>query len=256
MDKDNRLLAEAYESVQNYLIKEAKASGSNLQKTIKYLENEKQVLLITTSTRPPSSKDDIPKSTQLARFIQSQVGPNKCKIIDAASLNILPCTGNVSSAEGNQCGLKGALLKDKEKNPSGYHRCWVSWKHKDDELWKISKELFESSCVIFFGPIRWGQMNGIYQKLIERLNWIENRKTSLQEGNIVKDIKAGIITVGHNWRGKEVVDTQKEVFKFFGFKVPNELSWYWQYSENENLETLESYKKDIKAFEKSFDLKY
>ena len=251
--KDLELLQEAYFQV---FLSEARASDSELAKTIKYIEDEKQVLLVTTSTRPPSSKDDIPKSTQLARFIQSQVGTNKCKIIDASSLNILPCTGNVSSAEGNQCGLKGALLKDKEKNPSGLHRCWVSWKHKDDELWKITKELFESSAVIFFGPIRWGQMNGIYQKLIERLNWIENRKTSLQEGNIVKDIKAGIITVGHNWRGKEVVDTQKEVFKFFGFKVPNELSWHWQYSKNENLESLESYKQDIKAFEKSFELKY
>lgn len=251
--KDTKLLQEAYFSV---LLNEARASDSELAKTIKFLETEKQVLLITTSTRPSSSKDDIPKSTQLARFIQSQVGPNKCKIIDASNLNILPCTGNVSSAEGNQCGLKGALLKDKEKNPSGLHRCWVSWKHKDDELWKITKELFESSTVIFFGPIRWGQMNGIYQKLIERLNWIENRKTSLQEGNIVKNINAGVITVGHNWRGKEVVDTQKEVFKFFGFKIPNELSWHWQYSKNENLESLDSYKQDIKAFDKDFDLKY
>ncbi len=253
MQRDYKLLQEAYEAM---LLNEADIKDSKLAKTITYLEKEKQVLLITTSTRPPSSKDDIPKSTQLARFIQSQVGPNKCTIIDASSLNILPCTGNVSSSEGNQCGVKDALLKDDTKNPSGLHRCWVSWKHKDDELWKITKELFNSSAVVFFGPIRWGQMNGIYQKLIERLNWIENRKTSLQEGNIVKNIKAGIITLGHNWRGKEVVNTQKDVFKFFGFQVPSELSWYWQYSQNENLETLESYKKDVAAFEKAFDLKY
>jgi len=105
-------LQEAYYQI---FLAEARASESDLAKTIAFLEKEKQVLLITTSTRPPSSKDDIPKSTQLARFIQSQVGTNKCKIIDASSLNILPCTGNVSSAEGNQCGLKGALLKDKKK---------------------------------------------------------------------------------------------------------------------------------------------
>jgi multimeric flavodoxin WrbA len=240
----------------DYLITEAKVSDSNLSKTISYLEKEKQVLLITTSNRPEHNKDDIPKSTQLARFVQSRVGANKCEIIDAASLNILPCVGNVSSSEGNTCGLKGALLKDKEKNPSGYHRCWVSFSNEKDELWKISKSLFDSTAVIFFGPIRWGQMNGIYQKLIERLNWIENRRTSLQEGNIVKDIKAGIITIGHNWRGKEVVDMQKEVYKFFGFKVPDEISWHWQYTSNENLESLESYKQDIKAFEKIFDLKY
>jgi len=241
---------------EDYLIAEAKIEDSKLSKTISFLEKEKKALLITTSTRSPSSKDDIPKSTQLARFIQSRVGTNKCEIIDAADLNIYPCTGNVSSAEGNQCGLKGALLKDKEKNPTGYHRCWVSWKHKDDDLWKISKSLFESSAVIFFGPVRWGQMNGIYQKLIERLDWIENRHTTLGESNIVKNIKAGIIVLGHNWNCKEVVETQKKVYDFFGFKVPNELSWFWQYSSNENLETLESYKKDIASFEKTFELKY
>lgn len=240
----------------DYLITEAKVVDSSLSKTISFLENEKQVLLITTSTRPEHKKDDIPKSTQLARFIQSRVGTNKCEIIDAASLNILPCVGNVSSAEGNTCGLKGALLKDKDKNPSGLHRCWVSYGNEKDELWKISKSLFNSSAVIFFGPVRWGQMNSIYQKLIERLNWIENRRTSLQEGNIVGNIKAGIITLGHNWRGKEVVNTQKDVFKFFGFKVPEEISWHWQYSSNPNLESLDSYKQDNKAFEKVFDLKY
>lgn len=240
----------------DYLITEAKITDSSLSKTISFLENEKQVLLITTSTRPEHKKDDVPKSTQLARFIQSRVGTNKCEIIDAASLNILPCVGNVSSAEGNTCGLKGALLKDKDKNPSGNHRCWVSYSNKEDELWKISKSLFSSSAVIFFGPVRWGQINGIYQKLIERLNWIENRRTSLGEGNIVKDIKAGIIAVGHNWRGKEVVATQKEVYRFFGFQVPDELNWHWQYSSNPNLESLESYKLDNKAFTKVFDLKY
>ncbi len=238
------------------LIAEAKEAARKLEKTISYLQDERKVLLITTSTRPPSSKNDIPKSTQLARFIQSNVGSNKCTILDASALNILPCTGNVSSAEGNQCGAKGALLKDKQKNPSGYHRCWVSWKHKDDELWKISKELFESSSVLFFGPIRWGQMNGIYQKVIERLNWIENRKTSLGESNIVKNIKAGIIVLGHNWRCSEVVNVQKDVYKFFGFQVPNELSWSWQFSSDENLESLESYKKDSKQFDKEFELKY
>jgi len=238
------------------LLCEGKEAAESLKKTIAYLEKEEKVLLITTSNRPPSSKEDVPKSTQLARFIQSNLGPNKCEIIDAADLNILPCTGNVSAFEGNCCGVKDALLKDKKKNPSGNHRCWVSWKHEDDELWKISKALFESSCVIFFGPVRWGQMNGIYQKIIERLNWIENRKTTLQEGNIVKNIKAGIIALGHNWKAKEVVETQKEVFKFFGFKVPDELSWFWQFSTNENLETAESYKKDAKEFEKTFNLKY
>jgi multimeric flavodoxin WrbA len=162
--------------------------------------------------------------------------------------------GNVSTADGNHCGVKEALLKNKEKNPSGYHRCWVSYSHKDDELWKITKPLFESTAVIFFMSIRWGQANAFYQKLIERLDWIENRHTTLKESNIVKNIKAGTIAVGQQWNGKEVVDTQKKVLEFYGFKVPKELSWNWQYSDNPYLETKESYINAINVFDRVFKL--
>jgi len=117
-------------------------------------------------------------------------------------------------------------------------------------LWKISKELFESEVVMFFVSVRWGQTNAYYQKLIERLNWIENRHTTLSENNIVKDIDAGIILVGQNWNGENVVKTQKEVYKYFGFNVPKELSWNWQYTSNSNDESKRSYKLAPKEFEK------
>jgi multimeric flavodoxin WrbA len=235
----------------DFLLIEEKFDDSLLLKTIEYLNKEKKVLFLTTSNRPPKS-DDTPKSTQLAKHIQTRLGFEKCNIIDVTELNIYHCVGNVSSKNGNECGVKEANLKNKEKNPTGYHRCWVSYSHKDDDLWKITKSLFESSAVVFFGSIRWGQLNAYYQKLIERLDWIENRHTSLKENNIVKNIKAGVITIGQQWNGNQVVETQKQVLDFYGFKVPEELSWHWQYSDNPNLETLESYKSAIKTFNKIF----
>lgn len=221
----------------------------NIEKTISFLEKKEKVLFLTTSNRYEKSVDDIPKSTQLAYYIQELVGMKKIEIIEVPKLNIYNCEGNVSSAEGNGCGKKEALLKDKDKNPSGYHRCWCSLHHKDDELWKISKPLFESNCVLFFGSVRWGQTNSIYQKLIERLCWIENRHTTLKEQNIVKEINAGIILVGQNWNGEEVVDTQKKVLKFYGFDVVDDICWNWQYTKNSNDESKESYKKAISEFQ-------
>jgi hypothetical protein len=109
-------------------------------------------------------------------------------LIDVPELKIFPCEGNISRKDGNSCGLLKSKLKDKDKNPSGEHRCWASLNNKTDELWKISKELFESDVVIFFSSVRWGQANMYYQNLIERLSWIENRHTTLGESNIVKDI--------------------------------------------------------------------
>jgi multimeric flavodoxin WrbA len=236
-------------SFSSYLT-EAKSSQlkKNIDNSINFLEKKEKVLFLTTSNRWEKAVDDIPKSTLIAQYIQEMIGMKKIEIMDVSKLNIYNCEGNVSSGSGNTCGLKDAVLDDKTKNPSGYHRCWCSINHKDDELWKVSKSLFESDCVVFFGSIRWGQTNAIYQKLIERLCWIENRHTTLKESNILKDISCGIIFTGQNWNGSNVVETQKQVLSFYGFNVENEICWNWQYTENANDESKESYKNAIKDF--------
>jgi multimeric flavodoxin WrbA len=147
-----------------------------------------------------------------------------------------------------------ANLKDKDKNPTGYHRCWASLNEKDDELWKISKELFESNAVIFFTSVRWGQANMFYQKLIERLTWIENRHATLGESNIVENIQSGFICCGQNWKGIDVVDTQKRVHFFYGFKPNDAFYWNWQFTNKITDETEKSYKEAFPAFVKKFDL--
>jgi multimeric flavodoxin WrbA len=221
----------------------------NIEKTINFIEKKNKVLFLTTSNRWEKAADDIPKSTQIAYHIQELVGMKKVEIIDVSKLNIYVCEGNVSGANGNTCGVKDSLLKNSDKNPSGYHRCWCSINNKDDELWKVSKSLFESDCVVFFGSVRWGQTNSIYQKLIERLCWIENRHTTLRESNIVKDINAGIILTGQNWNGSNVIEIQKQVLKFYGFDVNDDISWNWQYTNNANDETKDSYKKSVSEFQ-------
>ncbi len=175
-------------------------------------------------------------------------------LLEIPKLKIFPCEGNVSGIEGNNCGIKDSLLKDDEKNPSGHHRCWASLNNKEDELWKVSKELFESEAVIFFISVRWGQANAFYQKLIERLNWIENMHTTLGEENVVSNIDAGCVIIGQNWNGEQVLETQKQVYEFYGFNVPDDLSFYWQYTQDSNDETQESYKEAPKAFGREFEI--
>jgi len=237
-------------------LSEAFATSKELQNTINFLSGKKQVLLLATSNRYelPNEPIDIPKSTQLAEVIQKSLG-NKATLLDISKLKIHHCEGNISRADGNSCGVKGSLLKDKKKDPSGYHRCWASINNSDDELWKITKDLFESDAVIFFTSVRWGQTNAFYQKLIERLSWIENRHTTLQEDNVVKNIATGFICIGQNWNGEVVVDTQKKVHEFFGFQTPEELYWNWQYTKDSEDESQESYKKSAAEFKKDFKIK-
>ncbi len=223
----------------------------NYKKTLNYLKKKDKILFLTTSNR---WNDEVPKSSSLAYALKEELGNDKVTIIDVSKLKIYPCEGNVSQMGkgGNHCGSKDATLKDKDKNPSGNHRCWASLNHKDDELWKVSKELLDSNVVIFFGSIRWGKMNAIYSTLIERLTWLENRHATLGESNLLSKIEAGIISVGHNWNGKEAVELEKKVLTLFGFNVKEELSWSYQWTKDENDETKEGYKKDIEDFEKEF----
>jgi len=214
-----------------------------LKKTLDVLKKKKKVLLLSCSNRYnwDDNNLDVPKSKLLATYIHEELG-EKSTLIDVTDLKILPCEGNVSRKDGNSCGVLKAKLKDKEKNPSGEHRCWVNINNKSDELWKISKELLESDVVVFFSSIRWGQTNMYYQNLIERLTWLQNRHSTLGESNIIKDIESGFICVGQNWNGENVNNTQMKVHEFYGFKINKDLYWNWQYTKDAHDESLKSYK--------------
>lgn len=225
--------------------------------TISYLASQpsKKVLFITTSTRYPFNTEynkggvelELPKSTELSLFIQNEI-PNKYEWIDIPQLKIYPCEGNVSHNNGNSCGVIDAVLKDKKKNPTGNHRCWASVNDKEDELWRVSKEILNADIILFFASIRWGQTNAEYQKLIERLTWLENRHSTLGEENILEGKQAGFICIGQNWNGANVTQVQKNVLGFYGFDTPDSLFWNWQYTTDLNDETQESYKTSHKQF--------
>ena len=226
-----------------------------LKNTIKELGKYKKVLLLTCSNRGEEvSKTQLPKSSILARVIHNNL--DNSTIIDVTKHKIYPCEGNVSRMEGNVCGIKEALLDDPEKNPSGYHRCWASVHNPDDELWKISKELFESDCVVFFASVRWGAANMFYQKLIERLNWINNRFIPYGEENIIKNISSGFIIIGQHKYGDDIAELQYNNHEYYGFDVNKELYWNWNAEDIEfDDETLQGYFDSYPEFFDEFKIK-
>jgi multimeric flavodoxin WrbA len=226
----------------------------NLKRLYNYLKKSgnKKILFLTTSNRWSGDKE-LPKSSIIAEELMKKLGNERCQIINVSKLKIFPCEGNVSTKRGNTCGLKDAMLTDKEKNTTGHIRCWASLNNKSDEMWKVANAIFESDIIIFFGSVRWGKMNAIYTSLIERLTWLENRHTTLGESNLLKNKEAGIVAVGHNWNGKEAVALEKEVLKYFGFKVPNQLSFNWQFLNNSKDESKRGYLEEFGEFLKEFD---
>lgn len=223
------------------------------QSLIDHLSTKNNVLLITSSNRWVGSEQKA-KSTQLAYDIKDSLPDNNIKVIEADKLNIRCCTGNVSLASGNICGAKDALLKSSEKNPTGQIRCWEA-KHRDDEMYKVANEIFKADAVVFFTSVRWGQTNSIYQKLIERLTWLENRWSCLGESNLLENKDAGIVVIGFNWKDKQVMQTQRSVLEMFGFKTPAKLSMYWQFTDDATDESKQSYKAAVSQFQDDFDVR-
>jgi multimeric flavodoxin WrbA len=218
----------------------------------------KKVLFVTTSTRSEyvSDKGEQPKSSQLAFHIQKLLLRKEIEvqIIDGSKLKIHNCLGCVSELMGNQCGVKKSKVKDKTKNPTGNLRCWASHDYDDDELWKLVNPLYESEAIIFFGSQRWGSVNAIYQKIIERLDWIENMHTALGEPSTIKGKKAGLILIGQNWAVSDALRLQQKVLSFFGFETPSDLFIGWQFTRDENDENLKSYEQAPVTFEESWNL--
>jgi len=221
-----------------------------LKRLYNYLKknDEKKILFLTTSNRWEGEKE-LPKSSMIAKELNNKF--KNCETIDISKLKIFPCEGNVSSHKGNNCGVKEAMLKS--NNPEKFIRCWASVNNKTDEMYKVANAIYDADIIIFFGSIRWGKMNSIYTQLIERLTWLENRHTTLGESNLLKDKECGIIAIGHNWNGEIAVKTEKEVLSFFGFKTPEQLSFNWQFTKDENDESKKGYKDEFNKFLKDFN---
>ena len=215
-------------------------------------DKKKKILFLTTSNRWEGDKE-LPKSSMIAHELIKKLGSDNVELINVAKLKIFPCEGNVSTKRGNTCGLKEAMLKNKSKNPTGNIRCWAALNNESDEMYKVANAIFEADIIIFFGSIRWGKMNSIYTELIERLTWIQNRHFTLGESNLLKDKECGIVAIGHNWNGENSVKLEREVFRFFGFKTPEVLSFNWQWTNDVNDETKKGYLEDFGDFLVEFD---
>lgn len=235
------------------------SESSPIEPFIEELSSVGKVLFVTTSTRSDfvSEKGEKAKSTQLAYHladILKRKGTTKVEVVDAPSLKIYDCLGCVSELNGNMCGVKEAAVKDKSKNPTGNLRCWASHDYEDDELWKIVNPLYEADVVVFFSSQRWGNANAIYQRIIERLDWIENMHSTLGEPSTTSGKKAGFVLIGQNWRVKETLDVQKQVLDFYGFETPTNLFMGWQFTRDSNDESTTSYQAAPQTFDFSWNM--
>lgn len=185
-----------------------------------------KITLISTTTHKEKST-----SKGALALIRKELlkGDHKVSFIDAQSLHIVP---NLSCYAG---GKTNCAAKD-----AGEYRCWAhKLSHDDpkayggkDEMGVIYDAVTSSDVVIFATSVRWGSHSALLQKIIERLNTLENRASVLNEPNPLRNTKLGVVVTGHNAKAQEVASHLLEMFSWLGFNTHTLARFVYQKSDS------------------------
>ena len=174
----------------------------------------RKVFALHTSTHPieKSSSAAVTKAA-LDRMVKATPGA-EVKWIDASKLHIVQ---NLS------CYANG---KPDCANPAaGPYRCWAhheSTRNPEkyggkDQMPVIYDALAWCDTAIFTTSVRWGSRSALCQKVIERMDTLENRGASYGEPYPLRGKKLGVVVTGLHWKTGEVATGLMEALRWFGF---------------------------------------
>lgn len=96
-----------------------------------------------------------------------------------------------------------------------------------DDFGGVLKKIAESDIVIFATPIHWGQPSSIMQKIIERLNQIDDEYLESEKDTVLKHKVAGMVITGHEDGAQHVIGSLANALMWYGFVIPPESATYW-----------------------------
>ena len=154
-------------------------------------------------------------------------------ILDAAKLHVVQ---NLSCYAGG-----GRNCASPEAGP---YRCWAHKNSVDDpakyggedEMPVIYDGIESADVVLWATSVRWMSHSSLLQRLIERMNTLENRASVYGEANPLAGKLAGVIVAGQHYEGQKVAICLQEVFIRLGFTVPLDAQMVWQRTLDLNLE--------------------
>ena len=95
-----------------------------------------------------------------------------------------------------------------------------------DDWADILNKIIEADIVVFATPIWWGQPSSLIQKVIERMDQIDNEYMMSGVSPLTHKV-AGIVVTGHEDGVQHVVGTLANALTWFGFTLPPEMAAYW-----------------------------
>jgi multimeric flavodoxin WrbA len=98
--------------------------------------------------------------------------------------------------------------------------CTITQMHEDDQLDAVYEALVHWADVVLVAtPIRWGSASGLYYKMAERLNCVQNQIT-IRNRILIQNKAAAFIVTGGQDNVQGVVGQLLTFFSELGFLVP------------------------------------
>ena len=182
---------------------------------------------------------------EAARWIKKFSPDADIRVIDANKLHIVQNLSCYASG-GKNCG----------DPKSGPYRCWAHFESMQDpakhggidEMPVIYDGLKWADTVVFATSARWGSHSALCQKIIERMDTLENRGSFWKEGFPMAGKRLGVIVGGLNWKTTTIAQHLMETFRWWKFEVDPQASLVWQFTRDVNYEQTSAVKPSVKAW--------
>ena len=188
-----------------------------------------RILVIYTSTHAVEESSSAALARAAVQRMKDYVPDAQIKLIDASKLHIvqnLSCYSNGKS----HCADPAA----------GKYRCWAHVSSLEDpkkyggidQMPVIYDGLMWADVVIFSTSTRWGMRSALCQKIIERMNTLENRAVAYGESYPLRGKKLGVVCTGVDWRTDDAAASMLDALRWWGFATTPDASCalWWQRS--------------------------
>lgn len=200
-----------------------------------------KILMVSTTTHRENST-----SKMILNHLCEQIGKDHyIDLIDANELHIVPNLSCYSDG-GKNCASKDA----------GKYRCWAHKLSHDnpddykgkDEMGVIYDALDWADVVVWSTSVRWGSHSALMQKIIERMNTLENRHTVYDEKNPLEGKKCGVVVTGHHYEAPKVAEHLINQFGWFGFDTHQSNIITWMRTQDIHHEQIDDNNKALKDY--------
>lgn len=185
------------------------------------------IIVLHTSTHSPLDSSSAALARHGVQAMLETVPGAEVRYIDVTKLRI---------ADNLSCYADGKLMcADPE---AGRYRCWANKSDPTEQMPVVYNALHWADVVIVTTSVRWGSHTAALQRVIERMNTLENQGSVYKQGFPMRGKKLGVVVTGLNWKTGQVATNLLETLRWWGFATQpgTDSALAWQRSPNVNFE--------------------